>query len=65
MPKTDNKPVTTTVRSCARCGEDHEKLTFQPFKRAVEPGSSEALTHWAMCPNHDEPILMYIATLTS
>lgn len=42
------------VRCCARCGQDHDKLVFQPFK---EPEHSVHVA-WALCPVHREPILL-------
>ena len=43
------------VKNCARCGGDHEKVTFQKFN--FPPPDC---THWGMCPGTGEPILMLI-----
>jgi len=48
-----NKPLTTTVRACARCEGYHENLTFQPLTNP-----SEEWSHWAMCPEANEPIML-------
>lgn len=42
----------TSVKKCARCGEDHE-LEFQKFAAPVE-----GFTHFATCPKSGEPLLM-------
>jgi len=47
-------PAMVDVRSCARCGQDHDKIVFQPFK---ESRHSEHIA-WALCPNYGEPILL-------
>ena len=47
-------PAMLDVRSCARCGQDHDKLVFQPFQ---EPEHSACLG-WALCPTYGEPILL-------
>jgi len=44
---------TTNVGSCARCGLDHEALTFRLFSNPCG-----RYTHWSMCPEKQEPILM-------
>jgi len=41
------------VKNCARCGGDHEKVAFQKFNFPPDD-----LTHWGMCPDTGEPILM-------
>jgi hypothetical protein len=48
------KLITTYVRNCARCGKDHPGLTFNIF--AENP--PRPFTHWAICPEKIEPILM-------
>lgn len=50
-----------TVNGCARCGESHE-VEFLPFAKSVIELDDETLTHWGMCPNLNEPILMRIET---
>lgn len=49
--------IRTTVRSCARCGEDHPDWDFQRFTRPCQD-----LTHWAPCPTNGEPILLKIVS---
>lgn len=45
--------ITTSVKNCARCGKNHKDITFMRFKN---PPTTH--THWSMCPNANEPILM-------
>ena len=46
---------------CARCGQDHEMLTFKPFTDTVEDESGNVLfSHWCLCPINAEPILMKV-----
>lgn len=49
------KPFKVSVERCARCNGDHKEVTFRPF---THPNSH--YTHWAHCPNIDEPILLRI-----
>ena len=47
--------ITVCVSGCARCGRDHARLYFKPLTRPIG-----RLTHWALCPHCDQPILMRI-----
>lgn len=54
-----------TVVGCARCGETHYDMEFARFTRpiVVELNLLEPdiiYTHWTMCPEQNEPILMRI-----
>lgn len=42
------------ITECARCGENHDKMTFNKF---TKPSGKN--THWGMCPVVNEPLLMY------
>ena len=56
--------ITTAVRSCARCGGNHEPRDYQPLQRPMEPVEGEVgptWTHWALCPTTGEPVLMTVA----
>ena len=50
--------VTLDVPCCPRCEGDHPGLVFTPFK-----GEPDDATHWAMCPTHNEPVLMDLVLL--
>lgn len=43
----------TSVGRCARCGEDHRAVLFEPFTKP--PGED---THFGFCPRTGEPILL-------
>jgi hypothetical protein len=43
----------TDIKTCARCGKDHEV----EMKQFTNPGN---YTHWAMCPELQEPILIIV-----
>ncbi len=45
--------ITVTIKSCARCGGDHYDLVFKEMAE-----SSGEYTHFAMCPELSEPILL-------
>ncbi len=47
------------VKRCARCGDDHE-VEFFEFKGNPVVSGEETSTHWGVCPNLNEPILMHI-----
>lgn len=46
------------VRRCVRCGKNHDQLLFKPLSTPILSGPFETLTHWSMCPELDQPILM-------
>jgi len=46
------------VIACVRCGKNHSRVRF---KRMASPfcwGTIEVLTHWALCPEVGDPILL-------
>ena len=45
--------IRTKVERCARCGGNHELVTFRLFK---EPPPD--VTHWGTCPTTGDPILL-------
>ena len=45
----------TDVINCARCGETHRHVLFEPFTKTPEP-----FTHYGTCPATNEPILMIV-----
>lgn len=49
-----DRPFTTDVEDCARCGGDHE-IVASPFTRPPENYS-----HYAVCPETEEPILVAV-----
>lgn len=52
-------PVAMDLNGCARCdGEGHKGLVFLPLDHPVEVDGREVFTHWALCPENGEPILM-------
>jgi hypothetical protein len=51
------------VHGCARCGGEHE-IEFSPFLKSPIVADGETLTHFAMCPTLNEPILMRIIPST-
>lgn len=46
---------------CARCGETHE-IEIVPFAKNAIVADGKTLTHWGMCLNLNEPVLMRIET---
>lgn len=55
----------TTVENCARCGNTHNDVEFKrfaqnPVKHIDGNLLNTQITHWGMCPNLNEPILMRI-----
>jgi len=45
------------IKKCARCGQDHDKMSFLKFTRPPQEGH---YTHFCVCPQTLEPILMTI-----
>lgn len=54
--------VELDIENCARCGNDHENLTFHRFSnppRCTTQQDKELLyTHWAECPVQGAPVLL-------
>lgn len=46
--------VTTDVRRCARCGQDHLNLRFTRMENPIDP----EYPFWAACPAGQGPILL-------
>lgn len=46
--------LTTDIRACARCDQDHPELTFTKMEHPVDPD----YPFWAACPNGAGPILL-------
>lgn len=46
-----------SVTNCARCGKNHKELEAHEF---TIPPTNTLFTHWIMCPELNEPILMYM-----
>lgn len=55
--------MNTTVRGCARCGEDHEELEFERLQRPIQEDDGRDYTHWAPCPTNGQPILLRMVKL--
>jgi hypothetical protein len=55
------KAVVFDVYACARCGDEHEEFEFKPLTVPIQlmNGAFE-LTHFALCPELDEPCLIRI-----
>ena len=49
---------TYKITSCARCGNDHEGITYRRLTNPLVVGNT-IFTHWTLCPDLDEPIMMY------
>jgi len=49
--------ITTDVKRCARCGKDHEKIAFKKLTIAGR------YSHWAPCPENQEPIMMRVVEM--
>ena len=43
------------VKSCQRCGTNHDQLEFKPLQNAADD-----YDWWAMCPSSNEPVLLRI-----
>jgi hypothetical protein len=50
--------VFADVAVCARCRKRHDGILFKKLKNSIYSGPFETLTHWAMCPILNQPILM-------
>ena len=58
--ESDKKTVTVDLRSCARCGANHEQIVFTSFKQPIEDSDGTIWNYWGICPFNDEPILLRI-----
>jgi hypothetical protein len=54
------------IMNCARCGGNHpEKLQFKEFTNPTmlrDEDGDGPYTHWSICPNTGEPILLCVTT---
>lgn len=56
-----SEPITMDQVGCARCGGDgHPNTTYMPFTHPIELPDGDRMTHWAMCPTVNEPIMLLI-----
>jgi hypothetical protein len=46
--------MTLKITKCLRCGRNHAKLVFKPFKR----GTPLEYKWWALCPRTKEPLMV-------
>lgn len=66
MTATDETIVIESLEGCARCGHTHAMLRFFKLDRSMKlTGGGFDFTHWAMCPNRREPIMMQASRLPS
>jgi hypothetical protein len=54
----EKENLVVNIVSCARCGKNHDNLSFSKMRNP-----SGKNTHWTMCPNLNEPILLQIFNL--
>lgn len=52
------------VKSCARCGNDHERLSFKRFAQSIRDNNGIEWTHWARCPQTGDPVLLRVLEVT-
>jgi hypothetical protein len=52
--------LTTDVRRCARCGGDHDGMTFIRMQNPIDPG----YPFWSLCPKGYGPILLQAVEVT-
>lgn len=43
---------------CPRCGVMHPEVRVMKFSGEGPPSREERYSHWGMCPNRNEPILL-------
>ena len=70
-------PVITSMNCCARCQKEHKELSFNKLTHPIigenQTGTMDLyagprpvlFTHWALCPENGEPILMIIVERSS
>lgn len=49
------------IRACARCNGSHDALLFRTLSSPMDFGAGEGrtiYTHWALCPDNGEPIIL-------
>ena len=52
--------VQVDVFVCARCGGDHDSLTFLKLLRPTVLDGETLATHYSICPANGQPILMRV-----
>lgn len=55
------------VKSCARCGLDHQNLVLMELRQPMAPEDAPGVswTHWAKCPTSGEPIMVRTSPATT
>ncbi len=56
--------MTCDVVACARCGDDHRAVRFEPMARPFAPAEAAPIvwSHWAPCPANGQPIMWAMKT---
>jgi len=49
-----------TIRNCARCQGTHENVMFEKLVGEPIDGVEGDYTHWAMCPEKMQPIVLAV-----
>lgn len=52
------RELLVNIKNCARCGKNHDQLLFKVFTVPIEKN-----THFAICPELNEPILCEIKNI--
>lgn len=55
-----DRAMKTNVKGCARCGKDHDGVTFFPISTTWEVIAPSRATHRGRCPNTDRVIWLYM-----
>lgn len=56
--KHSSEKMSVSIHNCARCGENHV-VDFVPFINGPLVIGEYTISHWGMCLNNNEPVLMY------
>lgn len=53
--------MTLNISDCARCGQPHDDLHVFEVRAPVDLLFTANATHWAMCPNTQQPVFFWLA----
>ncbi len=53
-----SEPRYISIKRCARCGNDHERVKFYKFTSPIEDNDGTIWQWYGECPHLKEPILM-------
>ena len=49
---------TVDIKSCARCGDNHDRMIFYEFGKPIVDTDGTIWDWWGLCPKTGDPVLL-------